>query len=84
MYVVSEITGKKYPTVEACIADERKVEVERKAQERAKVDAENMKRLDDAWYEFIESMENFISIAEEINPEIAEDVRPLIQVMKLA
>lgn len=84
MYVVSEITGKKYPTVEACIADERKIEAERKAQERAKADVENIKRLDDAWYELIESMEHFIDVADEINPGIVEDVKPLIRVMKLA
>ena len=84
MYVVSEVTGKKYPTVEACIADERKVEAERKAQERAKADAENMKRLDDAWDKLIESMEHFVNVADEINPEIVEDVKPLIRIMKLA
>ena len=79
MYVVSEITGKKYPTVEACVADEKKVEAERKIAERA----EKEKKLDAAWDELVGAVEKFASIAEEIDPNIVVNIKPLIRLMKI-
>ena len=79
MYVVSEITGKKYPTVEACVADEKKVEAGRKIAERA----EKEKKLDAAWDELAGAVEKFASIAEEIDPNIVVNIKPLIRLMKI-
>lgn len=79
MYVVSEITGKKYPSVEACLADEAKVKSRQEEEEKRE---RQLKALDVAWDEVVKAIENFTALAESIDPNSVSDIKPLISLMK--
>lgn len=78
MYVVSEITGKKYPSVEACLADEKKVKSRQEEEKKQR----QLKALDAAWDEVVKAVENFTALAESIDPNSVSDIKPLISLMK--
>lgn len=79
MYVVSEITGKKYATVAECKEDEKIYIAKRKAAETAKMEAE----LDEAWENVVKAVDNFIEAAERINPDQVADIKAVMKLMKL-
>ena len=79
MYIVSEITGKKYATVAECKEDERIYIARRKSEEKAKLTAE----LDEAWEKVTDSIENYIEIAERIDPEAVADMKTILRFMKM-
>lgn len=81
MYVVSEVTGKKYSSWDEAVQDEKKVleEQARKRQEDA-----DMKAMDKAWDEIISSIEKFISLAEKYEPTLAAEVDNVVQILKTA
>ena len=79
MYIVSEITGKKYATVAECKEDERTYIAKRKSEEKAKLAAE----LDEAWEKVTDSIESYIEIAERIDPEAVTDVKTMLRFMKM-
>ena len=74
MYVVSEITGKRYATVDECVADEREYV--------RKQDAKKLERLDNAWKKVINAAEEFYVVVAEIEPERTEEIEMLLRVMK--
>lgn len=81
MYVVSEVTGKKYATMEEAVADERRIlaeEAKREEEEREK----NMAELDKAWEELFFAMDKFVTAAEKVDPKMVVDVKPMVQLMK--
>lgn len=79
MYIVSEITGKKYATVAECKEDERIYIAKRKSEEKAKLAAE----LDEAWEKVIESVESYIEVAGRIDPEAITEMKGVLQLMKM-
>lgn len=79
MYIVSEITGKKYATVAECKEDERIYIAKRKSEEKAKLNAE----LNEAWEKVIESVENYIEVAGRIDPEAITEMKGVLQLMKM-
>ena len=79
MYIVSEITGKKYATVAECKEDEKVYILKRKAEEKARLTTE----LDEAWERVTESIENYIEVAERIDPETATDMKTMLRFMKM-
>ncbi len=79
MYIVSEITGKKYATVAECKEDERIYIAKRKSEEKAKLAVE----LNEAWDKVTESVENYIEVAERIDPEAVIDMKGVLQLMKM-
>lgn len=81
MYVVSEITGKRYSTVEECQVDEIRYNREKAEKERKR--KEDQERLDKAWNGITKAIDNFISIAQEIDPNSCEDLKDVIQYLRL-
>lgn len=81
MYVVSEVTGKRYATIEEAVADERMIlaeEAKREEEEREK----KMAELDKAWEELFFAMDKFITAAEKVDPKMVVEVKPMVQFMK--
>lgn len=79
MYVVSEITGKRYSTIEEAEADEKRIFAQKEAEEKAK----KMAELDKAWEKVVSSTDEFVKIAEEIDPRIVVDVKSILEMMKM-
>ena len=81
MYVVSEVTGKRYATIEEAVADERMIlaeEAKREEEEREK----KMAELEKAWEELFFAMDKFVTVAEKIDPKMVVEVKPMVQLMK--
>lgn len=74
MYVVSEITGKRYATVDECVADEKEYNRARKEK--------NKMRLNKAWDDMIAAMDTFANIAEEVDEDSGAELKALLEIIK--
>ena len=79
MYVVSEITGKRYKTVTECeVAEKQYLEQKKRAE-----DKEKREKLDKAWEKVVEAMDNFIEASEEVNSKSASEIKPLVELLRM-
>ena len=74
MYVVSEITGKKYSTVAECERDE--MEYQKKAESQKRETAEQ------AWAEVVEAIEKYVTALDEIDSRLTLDIKPFVELMR--
>lgn len=80
MYVVSELTGKRYATVDECARDERAY---RDKKEAERIEKEKLqKKFDEAWEGVIKALDNFAKVANEVEPN-SSDVKELINLLKM-
>ena len=61
MIISSEITGKEYKTVEACLADEKAFKEKQEAEKKAK--EEHQKKLDEAYKKAIDACEDYLRLS---------------------
>lgn len=80
MYIVSEITGKRYDTIEEAQRAETEYIKKRDAERAVKKKLE--KELDDAWNEVIKAIDKFLEIGNKIEPGVSNEAKGLIDLMK--
>jgi len=81
MYVVSEITGKKYATVEQCKQDEHEFIAKKEAEQKKK--ATEKQRVDAAWVEVTKAIENYVKVIDEVDASLSTELKPFVELMRM-